>query len=337
MNSYGDIYRVTTWGESHGPAIGGVIDGMPAGITVSEDFIRECMDERRPGQSALVTARREYDHVEILSGVFEGVTTGAPIGFIIRNKDARSAAYDNMRDVFRPNHADFTYQAKYGIRDYRGGGRSSARETACRVVGGALAQMALSTQGISVSARLISAGGVSGSPEAMDEAIRTAAAQGDSVGGIVECTIKGCPAGLGDPSGNKLSAMLASAMMSINAAKGFEIGDGFALAAARGSEVPDTWIPAPEDPRGIRTVTNHSGGIQGGISNGEDIILRVAFKPTPTLLRDLDTVDGAGHATVLKAKGRHDPCVAVRAVPVVKAMAAITVLDALLRSRTVRL
>lgn len=342
MNTIGQIFRVTTFGESHGPAIGGVIDGMPAGIAVDEAWIQEQLDRRRPGQSALTTSRSEADRVQLLSGIFEGVTTGTPIGFMIANTQQRSGDYDNMRQVFRPGHADYTYTAKYGVRDHRGGGRASARETACRVVAGAFAQLALREAGISVAAwasRIGAAVSVERGPITphMEAEIRAAAAEGDTVGGIVSCSVTGCPPGLGDPVFGRLAARLAQAMMSINAAHGFEYGMGFDGAAMRGSQVTDNWRSCPPDPRGIHTTANHSGGIQGGITNGEEITMRVAFKPVATLLRDVDTVDADGQDTVLKARGRHDPCVVPRAIPVVEAMAAITVLDALLQQQTTRL
>jgi chorismate synthase len=342
MNTFGKIYTLTSFGESHGPALGGIIDGMPAGIPIDIDLIQHELDRRRPGQNALVTPRNEADRVRLLSGIFEGVTTGTPIGFIVENTNQHSSDYENMRHVFRPSHADFTYQAKYGIRDHRGGGRSSARETIARVVAGALAKQALAQVGITISAYASAIGNITRNtpgdltPEMIDLITRVKA-DGNSVGGVVTCTVKGCPAGLGDPVFGKLSANLASAMMSINAAKGFEIGMGFDGATHLGTEVLDNWVSDPTDPRGIHAATNNSGGIQGGISNGEDITMRVAFKPVATLLRDVNTVDDAGNPTVLKAKGRHDPCVVPRAIPVVEAMAAITVLDAYLLNKTVHL
>jgi chorismate synthase len=274
--------------------------------------------------------------------VFDGVSTGTPIGFVIENTNQHSADYENMRHIYRPSHGDFTYQAKYGIRDYRGGGRTSARETASRVVAGALAKQALATVGITVRAYASSIGGVERTTpgpltDEMIDLIKRVKADGDSIGGVVTCTVKGCPAGLGEPVFDKLSARLASAMMSINAAKGFEIGMGFDGAKHRGSEMIDNWVADADDARGMHAATNHSGGIQAGISNGEDIVMRVAFKPVATLLRDVDTVDDQGRAAVLKAKGRHDPCVVPRAIPVVEAMAAMTVLDAYLLNKTVHL
>ena len=357
MNRFGNIFSVTTFGESHGAAIGGVIDGMPAGIEISTDLIQKELDRRRPGQSDIVTARNEQDKVEILSGLFENKTTGQPIGFIVRNADHHSADYSNIKDLYRPSHADFTYSAKYGIRDYRGGGRSSARETISRVVAGAFAKQALKTVGIDICAYTSQVGNITVNktyteldltaidsndvrcPDAetadkMNSLILDVKKNGDTIGGIITGIIKGCPAGLGDPAFGKLHAVLASAMMSINAAKGFEYGMGFDGVTHRGSEMIDSFIS--KDGK-ITTLTNHSGGIQGGISNGQDITFRVAFKPVATLLREVRTVDKDGNATVLKAKGRHDPCVLPRAVPVVEAMAAITILDAWLANKTVKM
>lgn len=357
MNRFGNIFSVTTFGESHGAAIGGVIDGMPAGIEISTDLIQKELDRRRPGQSDIVTARNEQDKVEILSGLFENKTTGQPIGFIVRNADHHSADYSNIKDLYRPSHADFTYSAKYGIRDYRGGGRSSARETISRVVAGVFAKQALKTVGIDICAYTSQVGNITVNkkyteldlttidsndvrcPDAetadkMKSLILDVKKNGDTIGGIITGIIKGCPAGLGDPAFGKLHAVLASAMMSINAAKGFEYGMGFDGVTHRGSEMIDSFIS--KDGK-ITTLTNHSGGIQGGISNGQDITFRVAFKPVATLLREVRTVDKDGNATVLKAKGRHDPCVLPRAVPVVEAMAAITILDAWLANKTVKM
>lgn len=357
MNRFGNIFSVTTFGESHGAAIGGVIDGMPAGIEISTDLIQKELDRRRPGQSDIVTARNEQDKVEILSGLFENKTTGQPIGFIVRNADHHSADYSNIKDLYRPSHADFTYSAKYGIRDYRGGGRSSARETISRVVAGAFAKQALKTVGIDICAYTSQVGNITVNkkyteldltaidsndvrcPDAetadkMKSLILDVKKNGDTIGGIITGIIKGCPAGLGDPAFGKLHAVLASAMMSINAAKGFEYGMGFDGVTHRGSEMIDSFIS--KDGK-TTTLTNHSGGIQGGISNGQDITFRVAFKPVATLLREVRTVDKDGNATVLKAKGRHDPCVLPRAVPVVEAMAAITILDAWLANKTVKM
>lgn len=358
MNTFGQIYRLTSFGESHGPAVGGVIDGMPAGVTIDPDAVQHELDRRRPGQSDIVTARRESDRVEILSGVFEGRTLGTPIGFIVRNSDSHSDDYENLRHVYRPSHADYTYDIKYGLRDHRGGGRSSARETVARVVGGAFARQALARLGVSIQAYTSAVGTVTldvpadrldlsltesnavrcpdpATAAEMERLIKAVKAEGDTVGGIVTCVIDGVPAGLGEPVFGKLHARLAEAMMSINAAKGFDYGMGFDGAAMRGSEVND--IFEPTDDGRITTRTNHSGGIQGGISNGARITMRVAFKPVATLLREIETVDDEGRKTVLKMRGRHDPCVVPRAVPIVEAMAAMTILDAVLLSRTVRL
>ncbi|MGM9853278.1 MAG: chorismate synthase [Muribaculaceae bacterium] len=340
-NTFGTIFTLTSFGESHGPAIGGVVDGMPAGVFIDEDFLQEEMDRRRPGSSDLTTSRSEADRVRILSGVFESISTGAPIGFVIENTSQRPSDYENMRHLYRPGHADYTYQAKYCIRDHRGGGRSSARETAVRVAAGAIAKMVLEIYGIYVEAWASQIGTVKreGQGPLTDEMrsqILEARSQGDTLGGIVSCRISGCPAGLGDPVFGKLSAKLASAMLSINAAHGFDYGMGFDGAAKRGSEVVDNWVPCAEDPREIKTTANNSGGIQGGISNGEPIEFRVAFKPVATLMRDVETVDDEGKATILHARGRHDPCVVPRAIPVVEAMAAMVVLDAFLLDRAAR-
>ena len=347
MNTFGNIFRLSTFGESHGKAIGGVIDGMPAGIDIDVEFIQSELNRRRPGQSKITTSRQEADQVELLSGVFEGKSTGCPIGFIVRNQNQHSQDYENMRCLFRPSHADYTYYQKYGIRDHRGGGRSSARITISRCVGGALAKLALHQLGVSIQAYTSQVGDIAlerdyhrydlsltetnavrcPDPEKaakMEELISAVKADGDTIGGIITCIIKGCPVGLGEPEFGKLHAQLGAAMLSINAVKGFEYGEGFSGVTARGSEQND--IFRSEDGR-ITTATNHSGGIQGGISNGQDIYFRVAFKPVATLLMQQDTVDLEGNATTLTARGRHDPCVLPRAVPVVEAMAAMTVLD----------
>ena len=342
MNTFGQIFRLTSFGESHGAAIGGVVDGMPAGIDIDMDMVRAELARRRPGSSPLVTQRREPDEVEVLSGMFEGKTTGTPIGFMVRNTNQNSAHYDNLRHTFRPSHADFAYQAKYGIRDHRGGGRASARETIARVFAGALAKQVLSRVGISVEAYASRIGGVECDAPgtitaAMEKAITDARAARNSVGGVVTCRITGCPAGLGDPVFGKLQARLAAAMMTIPAAKGFEYGDGFSMADMRGTEALDSWQPAADDPRGMRTATNHSGGIQGGISNGEEIRLRVAFKPVATVMQPVETVDDEGNEVSLQVNGRQDPCVVTRAVPIVEAMAAMVILDAYLLNRTCRI
>ena len=350
MNTFGHIFRLMTFGESHGEAIGGVIDGMPPGIDIDMAFIQRELNRRRPGQSKITTSRQEPDQLELLSGVFEGKSTGCPIGFIVRNQNQHSQDYENMRNVFRPSHADFTYQQKYGIRDHRGGGRSSARITISRCVGGALAKLALRQKGISIQAYTSQVGDIALERDyhrydlaltetnavrcpdlekaaQMEELITRVKAEGDTIGGVVTCVIKGCPAGLGEPEFDKLHVTLGAAMLSINAVKGFEYGEGFAGVTARGSEQNDVFLP-PYD-----TATNHSGGIQGGISNGQDIYFRVAFKPVATLLKEQKTVDLEGNPTTLTAKGRHDPCVLPRAVPIVEAMAAMTILDHFLLSK----
>lgn len=357
-NSFGNIFRLTSFGESHGAAIGGIIDGMPAGIAIDLDAVQRELDRRRPGQSAIVTARNEKDRVRILSGIFEGVTTGTSIGFIIENENQHSADYGNIKDAFRPSHADYTYTTKYGLRDYRGGGRSSARETAARVVAGAFARQALAQLGIDLYAYTSQVGEIALSrdyrlysrdaidtnavrcPDAtkaaeMEQLIKQVKGEGDTIGGIITGVITGVPVGLGEPVFGKLHAMLGAAMLSINAVKGFEYGDGFDFATRRGSEVNDAFVT--DDAGHVSTATNHSGGIQGGISNGEDIIFRVAFKPVATLLRDVNTIDKDGNSITLKARGRHDPCVLPRAVPIVEAMAAMVILDAYLLNKTTRL
>lgn len=358
MNTFGNILRLTTFGESHGPGVGGVIDGFPAGVEVDLDFIQAELDRRRPGQSALTTARKESDRVEFLSGIFEGRTTGCPIGFLVRNENQHSADYENLRHLYRPSHADFTYATKYGLRDHRGGGRTSARETIARCVGGAMAKLALRHYGIRVTAYTSQVGAIAltGSPDDYDLAeaernpvrcpdpdvaeqmahlIAEVKAEGDTIGGIITGVITGCPVGLGQPVFGKLHAALGAAMLSINAVKGFEYGEGFAGVTARGSEQNDVFVP--DGKGGITTLTNHSGGIQGGLSNGQTIRFRVAFKPVATLLREQQTVDDRGQSTIVKARGRHDPCVLPRAVPIVEAMAAMTILDHLLLDRTVKL
>ncbi len=351
MNTFGEIFRLTTFGESHGPAIGGVIDGMPAGICIDLGVVQHELDRRRPGQSALTTPRKESDRVEILSGLFEGKTTGTPIGFIIRNENQHSADYDNLRDLFRPSHADYTYYNKYGIRDHRGGGRASARETAARCVAGAFAKIALQAYGIDVKAYTSQVGGIAlpgtykdydlnaiesnavrcpdaATAEKMADLIKSVKAEGDTIGGIITGVITGVPVGVGEPVFGKLHAALGAAMLSINAAKGFDYGSGFAGVAQRGSKQNDLFVADGEGH--VHTLTNNSGGIQGGISNGEDIYFRVAFKPVATLLREQATIDKEGHAATVKARGRHDACVLPRAVPVVESMAAMTLLDYLL-------
>lgn len=333
MNTFGNIFRLTCFGESHGRALGGVIDGCPAGVVVDEVFVQSELDRRRPGQSSLTTSRNEADKVEFLSGIFEGKTTGTPIGFVIYNTNQHSNDYANVKDVFRPSHADYTYTEKYGFRDYRGGGRSSARETACRMVSGALAKLMLKQAGfnIEIVAKMTEVGGET---ENIEEVILKAKEKGDTVGGVITCNISGVPVGWGEPVFGKLQANLASAMMSINAAKGFEYGMGFEMAKKYGSEVND--IFTSENGK-ITTLTNNSGGIQGGISNGQDIYFRVAFKPVATLLTEQPTVDKDGNATMLKVRGRHDACVLPRAVPIVEAMAAMVLADAYLQNKSSRI
>ena len=346
-NTFGNLFTLTTFGESHGAAVGGVIDGMPAGIDIDLDFIQHELDRRRPGQSKITTSRQEADLVELLSGVFEGKSTGCPIGFIVRNTNQHSQDYENMRCLFRPSHADFTYQQKYGLRDHRGGGRSSARITISRCVGGALAKLVLRQMGISVQAYTSQVGDIAlphdythydlsltetnavRCPDTeiaaqMEALITKIKGEGDTIGGIITGVIKGCPAGLGEPEFDKLHAALGSAMLSINAVKGFEYGEGFAGVTARGSQQNDVFKNIKGQ---VTTATNHSGGIQGGISNGQDIYFRVAFKPVATILTEQETVDMEGNPTTFTARGRHDPCVLPRAVPVVEAMAAMTILD----------
>ena len=354
MNTFGNIFTLTSFGESHGKAIGGVIDGFPAGIRIDEGFVRQELARRRPGQSALTTGRQEADAVEFLSGIYEGVSTGCPIGFVVWNTNQHSADYDNMKDVFRPSHADFTYTQKYGIRDHRGGGRSSARETISRVVAGALAKLALKEIGVQITAFTSQVGTLAldkdyaqydfgcieknpvrcPDPELarqMEELILRVKGEGDTIGGVVSCVIRGCPIGLGQPVFGKLHAALGNAMLSINAAKGFEYGQGFGSMDLKGSQQNDLFY---NEGGRIALRTNRSGGIQGGISNGEDIYFRVAVA---TVLMEQPTVNKAGNETVLKARGRHDPCVLPRAVPIVEAMAAMTLLDYYLLDKASRM
>ena len=357
MNNFGNIFTLTTFGESHGEAIGGVVDGMPAGIAINVDFIQSELNRRRPGQSSITTSRQEGDVVELLSGVFEGRSTGCPIGFIVRNTNQHSQDYENMRQLYRPSHADYTYATKYGNRDHRGGGRSSARITISRVVAGALAKLALRQLNISVQAYTSQVGHIQLDrdyqkydlsltetnivrcpdpikAEEMIQLISQLRAEGDTIGGVITCVVKGCPPGLGEPEFGKLHAALGSAMLGINAVKGFEYGEGFDGVTTRGSEQNDVFVNINGK---VETLTNHSGGIQGGISNGQNIYFRVAFKPVATLLREQDTIDVYGNATKLTAKGRHDPCVLPRAVPVVEAMAAMTILDYYLLNKSTKL
>jgi chorismate synthase len=357
-NSFGQIFRITTFGESHGEAIGVIIDGCPAQLTVDLEYIQSELDKRRPGQSKITTQRKESDTVKILSGVFEGKTTGTPIAMLIPNEDQRSKDYTHNVDVFRPSHADYTYQTKYGIRDYRGGGRSSARETATRVAAGALAKLLLKTQGIEIFAHVSSVGEIN-APEVtinnekefidereknivrcVDQAtaeemiayIDSIRKQGDTVGGKVSGYIKNCPVGLGEPVFDKLHADLGKAMLSINAVHGFEYGSGFAGSEMRGSEHNDIFVSLTPGEKEIKTLTNFSGGIQGGISNGMPIEFKVAFKPVATIMHSQATVDSEGNAAEISGKGRHDPCVVPRAVPIVEAMAALVLADHWLRN-----
>ena len=356
-NTFGNVFTLTTFGESHGIAVGGIVDGFPTGIDIDLDFVQKELSRRRPGQSHITTGRNEPDKVEFLSGIFEGKSTGTPIAFEVRNTNQHSQDYENMRSLFRPSHADFTYYNKYGIRDHRGGGRSSARITIARCVAGALAKLALRQLGISVWAYTSQVGNIAldrdytkydlnkiednivRCPDAekakeMEDLITSVKADGDTIGGIITGVIKGCPVGLGEPEFDKLHAQLGAAMLSINAVKGFEYGDGFSGITARGSEQNDVFINKNNS---ISTITNHSGGIQGGISNGQDIYFRVAFKPVATLLREQNTVDIEGNATKLTARGRHDPCVLPRAVPIVESMAAMVILDNFLLNKTIKL
>ncbi len=352
MHAFGSIFQLNTFGESHGLAIGGVVSGVPAGVSIDVKDIQNALDRRKPGQSSLTTQRNEKDQVEILSGIFEGKTTGSPIGFIIRNEDQKSQDYEQLKTVFRPSHADFTYEEKYGIRDYRGGGRASARETACRVVAGSIAQKVIHHFGISVTAFVQQIGNiaiqehekidfeeieknrvrcanaeVAKKMELLIEEVKT---EGDSLGGIIKCIITNVPTGLGMPIYHKLHADLGAAMLSINAVKGFDYGLGFDGVDKKGSEVNDTFYKENDK---VKTKTNHSGGIQGGISNGMDILFRVAFKPTATIEKEQTTINNQGDEEKLSIKGRHDPCVLPRAVPIVEAMAAIVLADHILLHR----
>jgi chorismate synthase len=357
-NSFGEIFRITTFGESHGNAIGVVIDGCPAGLEIDNDFLQKELDRRKPGQSAITTQRKESDLFKILSGVYEGKTIGSPIAILIPNEDAKSEDYDQLKAAYRPSHADFTYQEKYGIRDHRGGGRSSARETAARVVSGAIAKLLLKKYNVSIQAYVSAIGYLSVSkpyqelnladaetnivrcPDAetadkMIALIQNVRAKGDTLGGTISCVIANCPVGLGEPVFDKLHADLGKAMLSINAVKGFEYGSGFAGTRLKGSEHNDVFTHDKDGK--VITKTNHSGGIQGGISNGMDIYFNVAFKPVATLIQDQQSVDNAGNDITLHGKGRHDPCVVPRAVPIVEAMAALVLADHLLRGRVSRI
>lgn len=352
-NTFGKIFTLTSFGESHGIALGGVIDGCPAGLKIDLNFIQKELDRRKPGQSSIVTQRKEEDKVEFLSGIFNGVTTGASIGFILHNKDQKSNHYDHLKNLFRPSHADFTYDKKYGVRDYRGGGRSSARETAVRVVAGAIAKLLLKKYQISIDAYVSSVGDIflekdytelnlkkteksivrcpdEKTAKRMIDRINEVRKEGDSIGGVISCVIKNTPVGLGEPVFDKLHADLGKAMLSINAVKGFEYGSGFVGTLMKGSEHNDVFSKKGNK---VVTLTNHSGGIQGGISNGMDIYFRVAFKPVATLQIDQDTLNIEEKKVTVKGKGRHDPCVLPRAVPIVEAMSALVLVDQLLRSK----
>ncbi len=356
MNTFGQIFKLTSFGESHGKGVGGVIDGVPSGIEIDMDFIQNELNRRRPGQSKITTPRKENDEVQFLSGIYDGKTTGVSIGFVIYNENQHSSDYDNLKDIYRPSHADYTYTQKYGHRDHRGGGRSSARETIARCVAGAIAKLALRQLGVDIKAYTSQVGTVvlpgvyqdydlntiednmvrcpdADTADKMIEMIRQVKSEGDTIGGVISCVITGVPAGWGAPVFGKLHAVLGSAMLGINAVKGFEYGMGFAGVGKKGSEVNDAFY---NNDGQIRTRTNNSGGIQGGISNGEDIYFRVAFKPIATLLQNVETVDKSGNEVTLKAKGRHDSCVLPRAVPIVEAMAAMVLFDQYLVSKTTK-
>jgi chorismate synthase len=358
-NSFGDVFRITTFGESHGEAIGVIIDGCPPNIAVDESFIQSELDKRRPGQSKITTQRKESDTASILSGVFEGKTTGTPLAMLIPNEDQRSKDYSHIKDKYRPSHADYTYQMKYGIRDYRGGGRSSARETAARVAAGAVAKSLLAQYGIRIFAHVSGVGKIEAPNLAshdIDELVRVREANivrcadpgtanemvsfidairksGDTVGGRISTIIQNVPVGLGEPVFDKLHADLAKAMLSINAVHGFEYGSGFAGSEMRGSEHNDIFVNPENDATKLKTLTNFSGGIQGGISNGMEILFRVAFKPVATLMQAQQTINETGQSTEITGKGRHDPCVVPRAVIIVEAMAALVIADHLLRHK----
>lgn len=328
MNTFGTNFRITTFGESHGAAVGVVIDGCPPGMALGEADIQPILDRRRPGTSPLVSARQEPDQVEILSGVFEGKTTGTPIAMMVRNKGAHPHDYEELRTLFRPGHADYTYQQKYGCRDHRGGGRSSGRETVGRVAAGAVALKFLAAKGIAVAGRIVSVHGKT-EPGEIEKEILAAKNAGDSVGGIAEITATGCPAGLGDPVFGKLDALIAGAMMGIGAVKGVEIGDGFAVAGRFGSENND---PIRKD--GFSS--NHAGGILGGISSGQEIVVRIAVKPTPSIAKPQQTIDIHGNDAEIRIRGRHDPCIVPRIIPVAEAMLALVLADAVLEQEKVR-
>jgi chorismate synthase len=352
-STLGTIFTLTTFGESHGKAMGGVIEGFPAEITLDLALVQQELNKRRPGQSELVSARNEKDQVEFLSGIFEGKSTGTPIGFIILNENQESKDYSHIKNTYRPSHADFTFDKKYGIRDYRGGGRASARETVCRVVAGALAKQALNVIGIKFSTYVTQIGEVKiesqeffkseaiekslvrcpikEASNKMEGLISEVKKEGDTLGGIIQCIVKNVPAGLGEPVFDKLHASLGKSMLSINAVKGFEIGSGFESASMKGSDHNDVFDTKET------TISNFSGGIQGGISNGMPIVFRVAFKPVATIMKSQDSIDKNGNKVRIEGKGRHDACVVPRAVPIVESMAAITLLDYYLRNKTIHI
>ena len=355
-NTFGNLFKLTSFGESHGSMIGGIIDGCPAGLEINKDLIQKDLDRRKPGQSKVTSSRKEDDKVQFLSGVFEGKSTGTPIGFLIPNINSKSKDYSNIKDVFRPSHADYTYEEKYGLRDYRGGGRSSARETACRVVAGSIAKQFLNIYGIKISAYVSSIGNIFADEKNIDltkdyysnivrcpdadasikmiNLITELKSNSNTVGGQIKCIISGVKAGLGNPVFDKLHADLGKAMLSINAVKGFEYGSGFNGSKMTGSEHNDEFISKNGK---VSTKTNFSGGIQGGISNGEDIYFKVAFKPVATIMSKQNTVDKEKNNVEISVKGRHDPCVVPRAVPIVESMAAVVLADHLLRNRTSKL
>ncbi len=356
-NTFGNLFRIHTYGESHGPALGVIIDGCPAGLAIDTDFIQAELDRRKPGQSKITTQRKEADEFEILSGVFEGVSTGTPISILIRNQDQKSKDYSHIADKFRPSHADYTFHAKYGVRDYRGGGRSSARETVARVAAGAIAKLLLKEHGISANSFVSQVGSLrlektykeldlnktednivrcpdAETAEAMIELIDQTRKNRDTIGGIITGVIQGVPAGLGEPVFDKLHAEIGKAMLSINAVKGFEFGSGFEGVKLNGSEHNDAFY---EEDGVVKTRTNYSGGVQGGISNGQDIYFNVAFKPVATIMKDQESINTEGENVTVSGKGRHDPCVVPRAVPIVDAMAALVIADYLLISKTNRL
>jgi chorismate synthase len=356
-NSFGKLFKITTFGESHGAALGVIVEGCPAGLQIDPDQIRDEMQRRKPGQSKITTQRKEEDEIQILSGVFEGQSTGTPIGIVIPNSDQKSKDYTHISDKFRPSHADYTYFEKYGIRDYRGGGRSSARETAARVAGGAIAKQFLATKGVSIQAFVSQVGDLSlqknyteldlsqaeenivrcpdpATAEKMIELIDSVRLERDTIGGVVTCVIKNTPVGIGEPVFDRLHAELGKAMLSINAVKGFEYGSGFEGVKMRGSQHNDAFVKEGDT---VHTITNHSGGIQGGISNGEDIYFRVAFKPVATIMQDQESLNEAGETVIVSGKGRHDPCVVPRAVPIVEAMAALVIADYVLLAKSNKL